>query len=90
MMILALCLRHRQRLGEGAAEFCDDDPRYKVVLDVDTVKKISRPLMWVLLIFFVYALFRSPEQAANVVEAAWDGIVDGLRAIGDFFDALLD
>ncbi|MGL5857914.1 MAG: hypothetical protein ACRC35_05825 [Angustibacter sp.] len=53
------------------------------------MEKIRKPLLWILLAFLIYALFRSPEQAAGVVQAAWDGIVAGLRAIGRFFDALL-
>ena len=47
-------------------------------------------LVWFLIAFLVYAVFRSPDQAAGIVRTAFDGIVAGLRAIGDFFDALLD
>jgi hypothetical protein len=45
--------------------------------------------MWVVVAFLVYAVFKSPDQAADIVRAAWDGILDGLRAVGRFFDALL-
>jgi hypothetical protein len=39
--------------------------------------------------FFIYAIFKSPDQAATIVRTAWGGVVDGLHAIGHFFDALL-
>jgi hypothetical protein len=51
--------------------------------------KIRRPLMWVVVAFLVYAVFKSPDQAANIVRAAWSGILDGLSAVARFFDALL-
>jgi hypothetical protein len=40
--------------------------------------------------FLLYAIFKSPDQAASIVRTAWSGIVDGLQAIGTFFDALLN
>jgi ABC-type iron transport system FetAB permease component len=40
--------------------------------------------------FLLYAIFKSPDQAASIVRTAWSGIADGLRAIGTFFDALLN
>ncbi len=46
-------------------------------------------LLWILIAFGVYAIFRSPDQAADIVRSAWDGIAAGLVAVGDFFDALL-
>lgn len=51
--------------------------------------KIRRPLMWVVVAFLVYAVFKSPDQAADIVRAAWDGILGGLGAVARFFDALL-
>jgi hypothetical protein len=46
-------------------------------------------LLWVVIAFLVYAIFASPDQAADIVRAAIDGIFDGLSAIGRFFDSLL-
>ena len=54
------------------------------------MKLARKVLFWVLIAFGVYAIFRSPEQAADIVSSAWDGIVSGLGSIGDFFNALLD
>jgi hypothetical protein len=50
-----------------------------------------KTIAWVLVVAFVlYAIFKSPDQAATIVRTAWGGIVDGLQAIGRFFDALLN
>ncbi len=46
-------------------------------------------VFWVVVAFLVYAIFRSPDQAAAIVRTGWDGIVAGFTAVGDFFDALL-
>jgi hypothetical protein len=51
--------------------------------------KIRRPLMWLVVAFLVYAVFKSPDQAADIVRTAWDGLVSGLGAVARFFDALL-
>jgi hypothetical protein len=51
--------------------------------------KLRKPLLWLLLAFFLYAVIKSPDQAAAMVRSAWDGITEGLRAVGRFFDALL-
>jgi hypothetical protein len=39
--------------------------------------------------FLIYAIFKSPNQAADITRSAWEGVVDGLHSIGKFFDALL-
>jgi hypothetical protein len=49
-----------------------------------------KTIAWVLLVaFLIYAIFKSPDQAAAMVRTAWGGVLDGLHAIGRFFDALL-
>jgi hypothetical protein len=50
----------------------------------------AKTIAWVLVVaFLIYAIFKSPDQAAAIVRTAWGGVVDGLHAIGRFFDALL-
>lgn len=46
-------------------------------------------LFWIVVAFLIYAIFRSPDQAADIVRSGWDGIVAGFSAVGAFFDALL-
>jgi hypothetical protein len=51
--------------------------------------RFRKVVIWLLIAFFVYAVFRSPDQAANIVRTGWDGIVAALGSIAAFFDALL-
>lgn len=51
--------------------------------------KVKKWVGWFLLAFCVYAVFKSPEQAANLVRGAVDGIFAVFDGIGKFFDALL-
>jgi hypothetical protein len=51
--------------------------------------RARRFLLWFLIAFLIYAIFRSPDQAADIVRAAFEGIGEGLAGIGLFFDALL-
>lgn len=50
------------------------------------VKKIA---LWGVLAFFVYAIVKSPSQAADILRTIWDIVVQGVKSIGSFFDALL-
>lgn len=51
--------------------------------------RLKKPLFWLLVIFCIYAVFRSPDQAASIVRSAGVGLSDAVHAIGRFFDALL-
>jgi hypothetical protein len=57
--------------------------------EVIGIGKLKKPLLWLVVAFFAYAIFKSPDQAASIVKSAWQGLLDGLAAIGNFFDALL-
>jgi len=46
-------------------------------------------VLWIFLIFLIYSIFRSPEDAANLVVSGVEGIGRGLGAIFIFFDAVL-
>lgn len=46
-------------------------------------------LLWTLIAFGIYAIFRSPDQAADIVRTGWDGLAAGVAAVGEFFEALL-
>jgi hypothetical protein len=51
--------------------------------------RLKKPLLWVIVAFLVYAVFKSPDQAAGIVKSAWSGLGEALQAVGRFFDALL-
>lgn len=51
--------------------------------------KLKSILIWLLVVFVVFALVRNPERSAELVRGAWDAIADGIVAIGRFFSALV-
>jgi hypothetical protein len=53
------------------------------------VVRFRKVLFWIVVVFLLYAVFSSPDQAAGIVRTAIGGILAALGAIGDFFDALL-
>lgn len=57
--------------------------------EVMSVGRLRKPLLWIVIAFFVYAVFKSPDQAASIVKSGGAGLADGVRAVGHFFDALL-
>lgn len=51
-----------------------------------TVKKI---VLWTVGAFFIYAVITSPSQAANIVQGAWNIIVQGTKNLAAFFNDIL-
>jgi hypothetical protein len=62
------------------------DPASPGVTDMPPIKKI---VLWLLVIFLLYAIFVSPNEAASLVGTVWDIIVNGVKNVAKFFDALL-
>ena len=52
--------------------------------------KTRKVILIIVLVFFVYAIFQSPEKAADIVTNIWGVIVDGFNAIQRFFNSLLN
>ncbi|MGN8245743.1 hypothetical protein ACTHAM_002868 [Cellulomonas soli] len=50
--------------------------------------KAKSALIWVIVIFLVYAVITSPERAADVVRALWEMISAAFAGFGRFFDSL--
>ena len=48
-----------------------------------------RIIVFLLVIFAVYAIVVSPNQSADMVRNAFTTLADGIQAIFRFFDALL-
>jgi hypothetical protein len=53
------------------------------------MKHVKKIVLWTLLAFFIYAVVKSPSQAADIIRSAWDIIVQAFKGIGSFFDAIL-
>ena len=52
--------------------------------------KARKVILILVAAFFVYAIFTSPDKAADIVTNIWGVIVDGFNAILTFFDTLLN
>jgi hypothetical protein len=71
-------------------EVCPSPTSFAHQREVPMLLARVKTIAWVLLVaFLIYAIFKSPDQAAAIVRTAWGGVLDGLQAIGRFFDALL-
>ena len=53
------------------------------------MQRVKKILLWVLVAFAAYAVFTSPDQAADILKTSGSILVDGARNVGSFFDALL-
>jgi hypothetical protein len=65
-----------------------DTPRAEERLIVGS--KTKRVILIIVLAFFVYAVFTSPDKAADIVSNIWGVLVDGFNSILEFFGSLLN
>lgn len=47
--------------------------------------KAKTLLIWLVVIFLVYAIINSPDRAADIVKALWDVLTNAFAAFGEFF-----
>ncbi|GAB3074009.1 hypothetical protein GCM10027080_16810 [Pedococcus soli] len=71
------------------AEVCPGRARPTPQPKETTMNRVKKILLWVLVAFAIYAIITSPDQAAQIVKTSWSILADGVRNIGNFFDALL-
>lgn len=50
--------------------------------------KIKVVLIWILVVFLVYAVVATPDRAADVVQAVWRFVVGAFTGFGRFFSNL--
>lgn len=50
---------------------------------------IKKIVMWLLVIFLLYAILTSPAQAADIFGSAWEVVVNGVTNVAAFFDNLI-
>jgi hypothetical protein len=53
------------------------------------MRRVWKILGWIVVIYLVYAIIRSPTQAADVVRGIFEILANGVRSIATFFDSLL-
>jgi hypothetical protein len=56
----------------------------------DRMPPIKKIVLWLVVIFLLYAILTSPTEAADIFGSAWDVIANGVKNIGSFFDSLLN
>jgi hypothetical protein len=54
-----------------------------------TMPPIKKIVMWLVVIFLLYAILTSPAEAADIFGSAWDVVKNGVTNIADFFDNLI-
>ncbi|WP_196250714.1 hypothetical protein [Cellulomonas sp. JZ18] len=47
-------------------------------------------VMWVVVIFLVYAVVTNPDRAADVVRSIWDFLWGAIQGFGEFFRNLAE
>ena len=52
--------------------------------------RLKNVLFWLIAIFLVYAIVRSPDRAADLVRALWDIILSAFASFGTFFRSLTE
>ena len=50
---------------------------------------IKKIVVWLLVIFLLYAILTSPQQAADIFGTAWQVIVAAVSNVATFFDELI-
>jgi hypothetical protein len=50
---------------------------------------IKKIVMWLVVVFLLYAILTSPADAADIFGSAWDIVVNGVQNSASFFDSLL-
>lgn len=53
------------------------------------MKMVKKILLWILVGFLIYAVFKYPGQAANAVQSVWDFIVQAFKSLVSFFNSIL-
>ena len=53
------------------------------------MRRVWKIVGWIVVIYLIYAIIRSPQQAADVVLGIFEILANGVRSIATFFDTLL-
>jgi hypothetical protein len=54
-----------------------------------TMPPIKKIVMWLVVVFLLYAIVTSPTDAASIFESAWDVVTNGVSNVAAFFDSLI-
>lgn len=51
--------------------------------------RTKKVILFLVLAFFIYAIFTSPDLAADIILTIWNILVQAFYALLEFFDSLL-
>jgi hypothetical protein len=51
--------------------------------------KAKTVMIWLVVIFVVYAIYTSPDRASEVVRALWDVVVNAVASFGAFLAGIV-
>ncbi|HYN67698.1 MAG TPA: hypothetical protein VES93_12485 [Ornithinibacter sp.] len=51
---------------------------------------IKKIVLWLVVIFLLYAIFTAPNEAASMFREAWDFTVNAVSNIASFFTSLIN
>ena len=51
---------------------------------------IKKIVLWLVVIFLLYAIFTAPSEAASMFREAWDFTVNAVSNIASFFTSLIN
>jgi hypothetical protein len=54
-----------------------------------TMPPIKKIVMWLVVVFLLYAILTSPADAAEIFGSAWDVVKNGVANVASFFDTLI-
>jgi hypothetical protein len=54
------------------------------------MRRTRTVVVWLVVIFLIYAVVTSPDRSADIVEALWDVITTAFRRIVDLVAGLFD
>jgi len=53
------------------------------------MKMVKKLLLWTVVAFLIYAVFKYPTQAATDVQNVWNFLVQLFKSVGSFFNSIL-
>ena len=54
------------------------------------MKMLKKILMWTLIAFLIYAVFKHPTQAGGYAQDAWNFVVQLFKSLFSFFNSILN
>lgn len=52
--------------------------------------KVRKVVIWLVVAFIAYAIFKSPAKSGDIVHNIWSILSNGVDQIGKFFDKILN